>query len=503
MVRHTLKSLGPKVLATRMVRDYVRAALRPGRRQRPRAQLRLRRCRRARRLEEEGPRGLAGVRVEHVESSGVGDAPEVGATMSVRAFVSLGDLTPDDVDVQVVHGRIDGEDRAGRHRRSTTLRAGRVLRGRPAPLRRRRRPRPQRRVRLHGPGGPAQRPARLARRARRRRAAGLSRRSQLRLTHGLGRSTDARRPRGAPMRRASRSPALTGVPTGQLGVGGEHDLAVSGPSRSRAAGPRRGSRPALNHSTNDASTCCSPRGPGERSGSPETNIPTRRRSGSCQSSPVISRPGRVQPGQVLRAAADRRPALEPVPLPQRRVLAPQPQRGLGDLVDVEPGVVGPPVDPRGLVVLAVGVVVAALGAAALVAGGDHRDAVGQAQRRHQVRGLPAAQRDDLRRRRSRPRRRGSRTGCCRCRRGCPRRWPRCACCVVGDQVAHGEPVVGGDEVDRGVRRAAVVGVQVGRAGQPGGDACGCPAVWPRQKSRIASRYWSFHSTHGGGNSPTR
>ncbi len=88
--------------------------------------------------------GWPGVRVEHVESSGVGDAPEVGATMTVRAFVSLGDLTPDDVDVQVVHGRIDSEDELV----DTTverLRARRVLRGRPAPLRRRRRARPHRR----------------------------------------------------------------------------------------------------------------------------------------------------------------------------------------------------------------------------------------------------------------------------------------------------------------------------------------------------------------------
>ena len=30
------------------------------------------------------------VRVEHVESSGVGDAAEVGALLSVRTFVSLG-----------------------------------------------------------------------------------------------------------------------------------------------------------------------------------------------------------------------------------------------------------------------------------------------------------------------------------------------------------------------------------------------------------------------------
>ena len=47
MVRHTLKSLGPKVLATRMVRDYVRELYTPAARHRPPAQLRLRRCRRA------------------------------------------------------------------------------------------------------------------------------------------------------------------------------------------------------------------------------------------------------------------------------------------------------------------------------------------------------------------------------------------------------------------------------------------------------------------------
>ena len=57
------------------------------------------------------------VRVDHVESSGVGDAPEVGAAMSVRAFVSLGELTPDDVEVQVVHGRVARGRRPGRRAR--------------------------------------------------------------------------------------------------------------------------------------------------------------------------------------------------------------------------------------------------------------------------------------------------------------------------------------------------------------------------------------------------
>ena len=110
MVRHTLKSLGPKVLATRMVRDYVRALYAP-------ATLNAR----ALNSDYTGAAELAAwkkkirtswasVRVEHVESSGVGDAPEVGATLSVRSFVSLGDLATDDVHVQVVHGKINSED---------------------------------------------------------------------------------------------------------------------------------------------------------------------------------------------------------------------------------------------------------------------------------------------------------------------------------------------------------------------------------------------------------
>ncbi len=110
--------------------------------------------------------------------------------------------------------------------------------------------------------------------------------------------------------------------------------------------------------------------PSARSGSPETNMPNVCSPSSNQSASVISRP-RVDPGEVLGAALDGRAALEEVPLPQGRVLTPQPQRGLGDLVEVEPGVVGVPVHPGDLVVVAVGVVVAALGAAALVAGGDH------------------------------------------------------------------------------------------------------------------------------------
>ena len=110
MVRHTLKSLGPKVLADRMVRDYVSTLYAPA-------------AASSRTLNGDyaGAVELAawkkrtreawhGVVIDHVESSGVADAPALNETLEVRAFVSLGDLTPDDVDVQVVHGRIGNDD---------------------------------------------------------------------------------------------------------------------------------------------------------------------------------------------------------------------------------------------------------------------------------------------------------------------------------------------------------------------------------------------------------
>jgi starch phosphorylase len=50
------------------------------------------------------------VRVDHVDSSGLADAPEVGGRMQVHAFVSLGALSPDDVEVQALHGRVREED---------------------------------------------------------------------------------------------------------------------------------------------------------------------------------------------------------------------------------------------------------------------------------------------------------------------------------------------------------------------------------------------------------
>ena len=110
MVRHTLKSLGPKVLATRMVRDYVRQLYTPAAVTGRRLNSDFQGATELSAWKKRVRAGWSGVRVEHVESSGVGDAPEIGAEMSVRAFVSLGELSPEDVDVQLLHGVIDGND---------------------------------------------------------------------------------------------------------------------------------------------------------------------------------------------------------------------------------------------------------------------------------------------------------------------------------------------------------------------------------------------------------
>lgn len=108
MVRHTLSSLGPKVLASRMVADYVSKLYVPA-------------AQAGRELTGEAAADLAGfkarvrpawpgVRVDHVESAGVSDTPQVGDEVRVRAFVALGSLAPGDVEVQLVHGRVTPSD---------------------------------------------------------------------------------------------------------------------------------------------------------------------------------------------------------------------------------------------------------------------------------------------------------------------------------------------------------------------------------------------------------
>nr|WP_202549154.1 glycosyltransferase family 1 protein [Streptomyces sp. SID8352] len=109
MVRRTLSLLGPRVLAGRMVREYVERLYTPA-------------AEAHRAMEPDAARGLAewkarvraawpGVRVGHVEASAATATAELGSTLGLRVRVGLGDLAPDDVEVQAVSGRVDSGDR--------------------------------------------------------------------------------------------------------------------------------------------------------------------------------------------------------------------------------------------------------------------------------------------------------------------------------------------------------------------------------------------------------
>jgi starch phosphorylase len=108
MVRHTLSSLGPKVIASRMVADYVTKLYLPAAQSAASVTPALATERAA---AKDRLRSLwSGVRVDHVESAGVSDSPQLDDEVSVRAFVSLGQLEPEEVQVQLVHGRVSLAD---------------------------------------------------------------------------------------------------------------------------------------------------------------------------------------------------------------------------------------------------------------------------------------------------------------------------------------------------------------------------------------------------------
>jgi starch phosphorylase len=112
MVTHTLRTLGPKAQATRMVREYATEYYLPA-------------SRSSRMLADSGDRPFAGaaelaawkqrvtkawpdVRIELVETDDGEQCP--GARLTVRAGVALGQLTPDDVCVEALYGRAGDDD---------------------------------------------------------------------------------------------------------------------------------------------------------------------------------------------------------------------------------------------------------------------------------------------------------------------------------------------------------------------------------------------------------
>ena len=111
MVRHTLATLGPRVQASRMVREYVDGHYTPA-------------AQSMRAMSEggfSGAREIADyrrrlqaawnqVRVGDTEMSVDHGTPLLGGQVTVRARVDLAGLDPSDVDVEVVVGRVDDND---------------------------------------------------------------------------------------------------------------------------------------------------------------------------------------------------------------------------------------------------------------------------------------------------------------------------------------------------------------------------------------------------------
>jgi starch phosphorylase len=111
MVRHTLRTLGPEILASRMVRDYVVGLYGPAAAaSRSMSASGFAAARALAEWKQRVAKEWPSVGVSHVESSGVGDTPEIGTTVHLRAIVSLGGLAPDDVSVEAAYGRVDDTD---------------------------------------------------------------------------------------------------------------------------------------------------------------------------------------------------------------------------------------------------------------------------------------------------------------------------------------------------------------------------------------------------------
>src|SRR5258708_10103056 len=156
-------------------------------------------------------------------------------------------------------------------------------------------------------------------------------------------------------------------------------------------------------------------------------------------------------------------ALEPAAPPQHGMLAPQRDEAAGEVEQIVVDAV--PVVPGDLDGLAVGVVVTALGAAGLVPAEQHRDSLREQQRGEQVALLPVPQRDD-----------GLVVGLAldtavpgpvvALAVGPALPVGLVVLLVVGDQVAQGKAVVGGDEADAGPRVARLGPAKVAPARHP-------------------------------------
>ncbi|OBJ20303.1 alpha-glucan family phosphorylase [Mycobacterium sp. 1245801.1] len=122
MVRHTVQTLGPKVLASRMVRDYVEQYYTPAAQSLRKTIAPVEGAEDAASGGEFGAaRELAAYRtraeeawpkivITDVDSTGLPDSPVLGSKLTLTATVQLAGLAPDEVTVQALVGRVDASD---------------------------------------------------------------------------------------------------------------------------------------------------------------------------------------------------------------------------------------------------------------------------------------------------------------------------------------------------------------------------------------------------------
>ncbi len=115
MVRHTLQTLGPKVLASRMVRDYTEQYYAPAAAARQQAVadvdgVSFGQAREFAAYRQRVTQAWPHVVVTDVDSTGLPDIPLLGSPLTLTATVALAGLRPDEVTVQAVLGRVDEGD---------------------------------------------------------------------------------------------------------------------------------------------------------------------------------------------------------------------------------------------------------------------------------------------------------------------------------------------------------------------------------------------------------
>jgi starch phosphorylase len=106
MIKHTLARLGPAVSADRMLKDYVARLYQPaavaGRAARAHDYAQAKELAAwITKVRAVWPR----LAVEHVDSLGLMEEPQIGDVLTVQAYVALAGLSPQDVSVEVAFGR--------------------------------------------------------------------------------------------------------------------------------------------------------------------------------------------------------------------------------------------------------------------------------------------------------------------------------------------------------------------------------------------------------------